>query len=371
LGFAIWRCAFQTITKIFAMIHSLTVQGYRSLLDTSLKLGPLTVVQGPNGVGKSNLYKALHLFASLANGTFPETIASEGGTSSCFWAAPTPGPKKPKTISLSVASALFEWKVVFGLVPTTPGDPTYFRTDPDVKKETLHTEGATHNRKTWTREIPHTESMLSFVRDAAKYPALATTREDILSWRFYDGFRSDPQSPLRNPSPRFWSPVLKSDGSNLAATLQTIRESSFPYRLEEVLALAFPEHSLEIGGGTESQLAIEWSHPDLKRPLAAHELSDGTLRFLALAAALLAPKPPSLLVLNEPENSLNPSLFPALAQLIAWANEASQVLVITHSEDLAQLLQEEQKAVLHQLVLKDGATRLAADGDARQVWNFE
>lgn len=353
------------------MLHSLSIQGYRSLLDISLKLGPLTVVQGANGVGKSNLYKGLRLFSALADGSFPQAIAEEGGTASCFWAAPVPGPRRPKTIALQVGSALFDWKVIFGLVPTTPGDPTFFRTDPDVKKETLRAETGTYARATWSREIPHTESMLSYIRDAPNYPELATAREDILSWRFYEGFRSDDHSPLRKPAPRFWSPVLNTDGSNLAAALQTIRESSFPDRLQEIVALAFPDHGLDIACPGEALLAIEWTHPELKRPLAAHELSDGTLRFLALAAALLAPKPPSLLVLNEPENSLNPSLFGALAQLIAWANEASQVLVITHSTELASLLAEDQKALVHQLELKEGATRLAQDAAAKRVWHFD
>lgn len=353
------------------MLYSLSIQGYRSLLDLSLKLAPLTVVQGQNGVGKSNLYKALRLFSALADGSFPRIISEEGGTQSCFWAAPTPGPQRPKTISLGLKTSEFDWDLKFGLVPTTPGDPTFFRTDPDVKKESLRSPEAVHTRAAWSGEISHTESILSFIRDTSSYPSLALAREDILSWRFYDGFRSDEASPLRKPSPRFWSPILHSDGSNLAAVLQTIRESSFPYRLEEIIAKAFPEHTLDISCEIPSQLAIEWQHPDLKRPLAAHELSDGTLRFLALAAALLAPKAPSLLILNEPEASLNPSLFPALTQLISWAKEGSQVLVITHSKELVSLLEEGNEITSHQLVLKDGATRLKQDADAKRVWHFD
>ena len=356
------------------MLYSLSIQGYRSLLDFSLKLSPLTVVQGQNGVGKSNLYKALRLFSALAHGNFPHIISEEGGTQSCFCAAPTSDPKKPKTIALSLKTTAFEWDIKFGLVPTTPDDPTYFRTDPDVKKESLRTSHAVHTRSAWSREIPHTESILSFIRDTSTYPALALAREDILSWRFYDGFRSDEDSPLRKPSPRFWSPILHADGSNLAAVLQTIRESSFPHRLEEIIALAFPEHSLDISCDIPSQLSIEWFHPKLKRPLAAHELSDGTLRFLALTAALLAPKPPSLLIINEPEASLNPSLFPALSQLISWAQEASQVFVITHAKELANLLveeNEESEITSQRLVLKDGATRLEQDADAKRVWHFD
>ncbi|BDS07555.1 ATPase [Oceaniferula spumae] len=352
------------------MIHSLQIEGYRSLLDISLKLAPLTVVQGANGVGKSNLYKALKLFAALADGTFPQSMAEEGGTPSCFWAGPVPGPKRPKTVKLFLGSASFDWNVVFGLVPTTPGDPTMFRTDPDMKKESMHSKLGSHSRAEWSGDISHNESILSHIRDAVSYPALALAREDILSWRFYDGFRNDVESPLRQGSPRAWSPVLATDGANLAATLQTIRESSFPYRLDEVINMAFPNHSLGIVGG-DSKLHIEWSLPELNRPLKASELSDGTLRFLALCAALLGPKAPACLVLNEPENSLNPSLFPALAQLIRYANEASQVIVITHSEELAELLVDEQDATLHSLVLDNGATRLREDLGTRKVWRFD
>ncbi len=352
------------------MIHSLQIEGYRSLVDISMKLTPLTVVQGANGVGKSNLYKALKLFAALAGGTFPQSMAEEGGTSSCFWAGPVAGPKRPRTVKLHLGSASFDWKVVFGLVPTTPGDPTMFRADPDMKKESLRSDLGIHSRTEWTSDISHNESMLSHIRDAVTYPALALAREEILSWRFYDGLRNDIDSPLRQASPRAWSPVLATDGANLAATLQTIRESSFPYRLEEVIDMAFPNHALEIVG-EDSKLHIAWELPELNRPLDAAELSDGTLRFLALCAALLGPKAPACLVLNEPENSLNPSLFPALAQLISYANEASQVIVITHSEELAGMLVDEQKASLLSLTLDDEATRLKEDVGTKKVWTFD
>ena len=92
---------------------------------------------------------------------------------------------------------------------------------------------------------------------------------------------------------------------------------------------------------------------------------------MALCAALLAPKPPACLVLNEPENSLNPSLFSALAKLINYANEGSQVIVITHSEELTDILENEQNAKRQTLVLDGGATRLREDLGTRKVWNFD
>ena len=67
------------------------------------------------------------------------------------------------------------------------------------------------------------------------------------------------------------------------------------------------------------------------RPLRAAELSDGTLRFLLWGAALLSPRPPSLMVLNEPETSLHPDLVAPLASMIRAAAAATQVVVVTHS----------------------------------------
>jgi predicted ATPase len=78
----------------------------------------------------------------------------------------------------------------------------------------------------------------------------------------------------------------------------------------------------------------------LLRPLRAAELSDGTLRYLLWVAALLTPRPPGLLVLNEPETSLHPDLLPALARLVAHAARASQVIVVSHAPALIDALQQ-------------------------------
>jgi predicted ATPase len=80
----------------------------------------------------------------------------------------------------------------------------------------------------------------------------------------------------------------------------------------------------------------------LLRPLTAAELSDGTLRYLLWIAALLTPRPPALMVLNEPETSLHPDLLPALARLIAQASEHTQVVVVTHAPPLITALNEQQ-----------------------------
>ena len=79
----------------------------------------------------------------------------------------------------------------------------------------------------------------------------------------------------------------------------------------------------------------------LLRPLGTPELSDGTLRYLLLIAVLLTPRPPELMVLNEPETSLHPDLLAPLARLIARACERSQLIVVTHSSPLIAALHEQ------------------------------
>jgi predicted ATPase len=90
--------------------------------------------------------------------------------------------------------------------------------------------------------------------------------------------------------------------------------------------------------------------PAAHRPLKASELSDGTLRYLLLVAALLSPRPPALMVLNEPETSLHPELLPPLARLIAQASKRSQVVVVSHAAALVCALDAD--ADCRQIVLE-------------------
>jgi predicted ATPase len=87
---------------------------------------------------------------------------------------------------------------------------------------------------------------------------------------------------------------------------------------------------------------LEFSQPGLLRPLSAAELSDGTLRYLLWIAALMTPRPPPLMVLNEPETSLHPDLLPALGRLISHAAKHTQVWVVSHARRLVATLEEDK-----------------------------
>jgi predicted ATPase len=146
-------------------------------------------------------------------------------------------------------------------------------------------------------------------------------------------------SPARVPQIGTFTPVLNNDGIDLPAALQTILEIGDAEALEYTVGDAFPGSRVAInvqGGRFEVQLQQQ----GLLRPLSGAELSDGTLRFLLWTAALLTPRPPELMVLNEPETSLHPDLIPALARLIIAAAGRSQIIVVSHAQPLIRTLEQ-------------------------------
>jgi predicted ATPase len=102
--------------------------------------------------------------------------------------------------------------------------------------------------------------------------------------------------------------------------------------------------------------ASAWSSRTTRGGFEASELSDGTLRFLALAGALLAYRLPSFIALNEPEASLNPSMMDPLARLIVAASRRSQIWLVTHSERLAETIAEMAGITPRRVIKRDGAT---------------
>src|SRR4051812_1062426 len=194
-------------------------------------------------------------------------------------------------------------------------------------------------RAGWTelsRSLRPWESMLTELADPERAPELLRVRRMMRGWRFYEGFRADAATPARTPQVGTRTPVLADDGHDLAAALQTIRESDGS-QLDRAVADAFDGAIVDVTveGG---RFDVSLHQPGMLRPLAGAELSDGTLRYLLLVAALLTTDPPPLMVLNEPETSLHPDLLAPLARLIRAAAERSQVMVVSHSDALIREL---------------------------------
>jgi predicted ATPase len=195
----------------------------------------------------------------------------------------------------------------------------------------------------WTIVTEHLSAFdsMMLVADPRNAPEMLMLRESIRAWRFYDHFRTDADAPARSPQIGTHTPILGNDGADLAAAVQTILEIGDGEALATAVTDAFPgSRLLVVNNSGRFELVMEQN--GLLRPLGAAELSDGTLRYLLWIAALLTPRPPALMVLNEPETSLHPDLLPALARLIARASERSQVVVVTHASPLIAALTDQQ-----------------------------
>ncbi|MFC7406888.1 AAA family ATPase [Georgenia alba] len=355
------------------MLTTLAVRGYRSLRDVVLPLGRLTVVTGANGSGKSNLYRALRLLAATAGVGAPAALAQEGGLSSALWAGRESGGtgegtlrKRPVRVELGVAGEDTGYLVSLGL-PAPPVSGPFVR-DPEIKEEVVwagpllragsmltHRKGPlvrTRGEDGWetlTSQARVHESMLDLLADPVRTPEILRLREELRSWRLYDHLRTDPETPARVPRAGSRTSALADDGADLAAALATIADMGRHDALERAIADAF-DARLEIRA-EDGMFEVLLHQPGLLRPLRAAELSDGTLRFLMVAAALLTPRPPQLVVLNEPEQSMHVSMLPALARLAVGAAAQTQVVVVTHSEALARAVDA------------DGTEAEPADGD--------
>ena len=373
-------------------ISEISIAGYRSLRAIRFPVGGLTVFVGANGVGKTNLYRSLQLLQAAAAGTLARELASEGGMESALWAGKRMV-NKPARMTLSVglgaedrgdrAQGEFSYGVEVGVVYSYEVDigvrvPTAaaFPLEPQIKEETLVFR---HGRRPLTilerrgpralatdddgrkqpfrPELLASETALGALQDAARFPDVDVVRRTMLDWRFFHDFRTDRASALRQPCLAVTSPTLASDGSDLAAvfaTLVHIREDTTD--LDRAIEDAFPGAHLVVPE-PERTASFGLTLPDYpKRVFEAGELSDGTLRYLALAGALLGYRLPAFIALNEPETSLHPELLEPLARLIMRAAERTQIWVVTHSERLAKAFADAGAVTPRTVIKRDGET---------------
>ncbi len=381
------------------VLTALAVENYRSLRRLVVGLRRLTVITGPNGSGKSSLYRSLRLLADAARGGAVAALAREGGLPSTLWAGPEHIGRSvregghevrgtvrtgPIGLKLGFSSDDFGYAIDLGLpVPSSSA----FALDPEIKRECVWSGpvlrpatllcdragttvrirdasgGGWHDRHDSIRGY---DSVLSELADPQRAPELLELRERMRGWRFYDHVRTDADAPARAARIGTRTPVLGHDGADLAAALQTVREIGDVTALDEAVDQAFPGSRVEIAAEA-GRFEVTLRQHGLLRPLRAAELSDGTLRYLLWVAALLTPRPPVLLVLNEPETSLHPDLLRPLGELIVAAAARTQVVTVTHSRALASALEVGAEhagtdLTMIELIKEYGETQVADQG---------
>lgn len=380
-------------------LAALEIIGYRSVRRIRFPLRQLTVLVGGNGVGKTNLYRSLELMQSAAKGTLADELAREGGLASVFWAGGknlthdgsfdpkfrTDGYRAGEAHRLVLEAEFSElegfdeglrYRIETGFAPPMSAA---FQNEAQVKSELAEMRhrgkpvmlmerkgGVAWARDANGRRETADEDLLPSEPAIARLggrPEIATLRDAILGWRFFHGFRTDQESALRRPSRAVTSPTLASDGSNLGAVFATLRHiRGDTIDLDRAIGDAFPNVELVVPP-VEDHATFGLRYPEMpKRVFAPHELSDGTLQFLALAGALMSYRLPPFIALNEPETSLHPSLFPILARMIVKAAERSQIWVVTHDRELANAIAEGSGVRSREVIRGDDGTWLEGLG---------
>lgn len=221
-------------------LNSLEVAGYRSLRQAELHFQALTVVTGPNGSGKTNIYRALQLAHACAVGDVARRIAGEGGMPSVVWAGRQRG--EPK-VELAVELDELRYEVDLATISRgSPDTPVAFPLDPVVTKERILAPGAPRRRVELLDRVGTTafvrddegrrvvlpaafresESVLSQLVDPRQYPELALVRRALRSMRFHHQLRTDDDAPARRPSLGTRTLAVADDGFDLASALATI-----------------------------------------------------------------------------------------------------------------------------------------------------
>lgn len=327
-------------------LDKLTIEGFKSI--RSLKdfpLGKLNVLIGANGAGKSNFIKFFDLVRAIASDDLTEFAFRNGGSNGLVYN----GPKTTPEISIALNIPNAGW--AFTLEPLPTGQ--FF-----IK-----------NQRCWKTDIgeklilnpkPLLESGLGQIAEKSSNSPVTFIYNAVTSWSVYHFHDTSSTAPFRRESSARDFRVFNPDGGNVAAFLHHLRESnpgSF-LRIRETLQMVAPffdNFLLEpMKKGDDELIRLEWRQRGSTFPFQPWHFSDGTLRFLCLATALLQPKPPSTILIDEPELGLHPFALDLLGQLIREASTRTQIIVSTQSPTLLSGFDPKDVIVVDRT---DGASR--------------
>jgi predicted ATPase len=325
--------------------------------------------------GRQTSNRALRIAHACSEGRIARTIVQEGGMPSIVYAGRRRG--EPK-VELAIDLEDMSYQVCLATVGSgaTGEGLGPFPQDPVIKREQILLPGsgkkpvemldragatafvrdAEGHRVTYPASLHASESVLAQLMDVRQFPELVYVRETLRQMRFHHHLRSDDEAPARQPGLATRTLAVSDDGSDLAAALLTVQREGDGATLARCVGAAFDGATVMVDADDSGRLDLALHVPGMMRSLSARELSDGQLRFLFLAAAMLSQRPPVMVVLNEPETSLHVGLLPALAELVIAAADRTQVVLTTHSSILADSLLGQESAVGAGLELRAGKT---------------
>ena len=327
------------------MLKKITIHGFKSIERQSIALGPLNVLIGANGSGKSNLLGALSFFRTSALGSIDVRVQQLGGAERLLFH----GKKATKACFFACEGDDFSYEQT--LVPVA-GDRL------QVAKERLAILGLEDEWAIGGADITSIEKRLRDEKQDHLKNSVAmgdmteeeaeqqldlfpSAKRQIEGWRLYHLHDTSATAAVKSTCNIDDNRFLREDASNLASYLYwlKLKQAAEYRRIVAAIRLAAPyfdDFVLEPLRHNEKMIRLVWKQRDSDAYFDADSLSDGTLRFVSLTTLLNQPyrSLPTLIVIDEPELGLHPLAIRLLAEMLDAAAEHTQVLVATQSVTL-------------------------------------
>lgn len=313
-------------------LDQITIRGFKSIASLEgLRLGPINVLIGSNGSGKSNFVGVFSFLHAIREGRLRQYVTAAGGAEKVLHFSS----KNTEKIyfQLSFQNRLNEYALT--LAPTA--DDGLFPSEELVYywQKDLYSEPYIESLS------PREQGREAGISSATLQKVPRWVRDRLGRWRVYHFHDTSASSPMRKTAAIHDNQVLRADGANLAAFLYLLREKQ-PSHYELILktirraAPFLDDFQLEPLRRNPDDIKLEWRHKSSDQYFDASSLSDGTLRFIVLTTLFLQPVEyrPSVILVDEPELGLHPYAIGLLASLIRQASVDTQVIVSTQSPQL-------------------------------------
>jgi len=358
---------------MYPFLKSIRIEGYRPFGDFHAELGPLEVLVGANGSGKSSLFEFLRFIRDGVNRDIPPEIVAGAVGQQIFHA---PGPERFRW-SLTFAfdhihSAVYEGELAgpLGKVRIHYENVDVFLPDQRRTLEVKDGRGTVwsdHGERDVVRQsigVSPRRLALGMIANP-DLVSLSVLRSYVSGWRFY---KTDDLAleALRKPVIIEQEPLLQENGANLSAVLHYLLTEHKPAfdNIQQILRLAIPgfrELTMKAWGG-RGQIIAFWKEDGVKNLLSLADLSDGILRLLFWLTVCLQPSRPGLICIDEPDQGVHPRTIPLLAGLFQKASDRTQVLLATHASYFLTQFELPQIAVMRK---EDGEAKFLKPTDSK------
>lgn len=326
-------------------LHSVKVEGFTSFAEAELQFDDITVLLGANGAGKSNLVSFFSMLNFMSTGALQEYVGRNGTSDSLLYYGRRTTPQMRAEVEFETDDAVTTY--CMRLADAAPD--TLIFVDERVS---FHREGYPNPQDVHLGS-GHRESQLKTPpqEGATTCHVLHSMLSRCRVYQFHD---TSAAAKIRKGGYIDDTDYLRNDAGNLAAFLRGMaKTASQDYqRLVDTIRLVFPlfgDFVLRPSKDGNNHILLNWrekGHSDYL--LGPHQLSDGTLRFMALAALFLQPKEqlPSVIVLDEPELGLHPYAISVFASMVKSVAVDTQVVLATQSTRLVDEFEAENVVVL-------------------------